>query len=553
MPRPHPHPLALFSLVPLNPRADERRRPSDQRPPRLDAERWQTCSRHRSRRNGDVFIEGSSIAKVQCSFEIDPNTDVVMFYDRSHSLSSQVFGENATPFEYGRPRKVVVQKKLNTTIGLGGERRNLVQFELKWHHHTVEAMEKVKNRESAALEENPRLARTIDEADTVLPSRRETRPHTAGPQQPQMRYTIIGKQLGSGQFGVVYKAVDADTGKFMAVKILKRPTGASERIMLFNALKREVETLSRLSHVTTHYRLHCIPRLGQARGGDIHGAQTGNLGIVGRERDLHPITQLGEAVFDQMLQAIDCLATEGIIHRDVKPENILYVSQSSQYHFQLGDFGFCNRASIAATFAGSPLYMAPEMFQRGGQTHKVDVWSLYVTMLWTLDVRGFRRRSDGFRSVEDAQKAVLSAADAVSNIQEMARVNPEERASAAQMLVKCYNGKGLTTPLHRVPPLVSPAQAGTKAPAAAAPASASTSRAQPKKQRGFWKNANPVPAAAAGQFRVKKARLPLQTQPRLPIHPAAAEKHPGPALGPAAIEKRRIPGSFPHVENPVIL
>jgi hypothetical protein len=200
-------------------------------------------------RNGDVFVEGSSIAKVQCSFEVDSNTDIVMFYDRSHSLSTQVFGENATPFEYGRPRKVVVQKDLNTIIGMGGERRNLVLFELKWHHDPVEAMEKVKNRESATLEENPRLARTIDEVDTVLPSRRETRPHTVGPRQPQMRYKKIGEALGSGQFGDVYKAVDADTGRLMAVKIIKRPTGASERIA-FNTLKREVEILSMLSHVS---------------------------------------------------------------------------------------------------------------------------------------------------------------------------------------------------------------------------------------------------------------------------------------------------------------
>ncbi|OAA35516.1 Protein kinase-like domain protein [Metarhizium rileyi] len=410
MPRPYPHRLALFSLVPLNPRADDvvahlinenlvstlkdGKRALDighVRPISGNSTTLATLGR-----NGDVFIEGSSIAKVQCS------------------LSSQVFGENATPFVNRRPRKVVVQKKLNTTIGLGGERRNLIQFELlKWHHHAIEAMEKLKNRESAALEEYPRLARTTNEADTVLPSRREIRPHTAGPQLFQMRYTIIGKQLGSGQFGVVHKAIDADKGKFMAVKILKQPTGASERIMLSNALKREVEMLSRLSH-----------------GPWNRWSRTGSLSTL---------PSLCEAVFDQMLQAIDCLATEGIIHRDVKPENILYVSQSSQYHFQLGDFGLCNRASIAATFAGSPLYMAPEIFQKGGQTHKVDVWLLYVTMLWTLDVKGFRRQSDGFRSVEDAQKVVLSAADALCNIQEMVRVNPEQRASAAQMLVKCYS------------------------------------------------------------------------------------------------------------------
>lgn len=59
-------------------------------------------------RDGDVVVEGSNIAKIQCSFEIDLDTKVVMFYDRSNSQTSQVFGENATPFEYGRLRRVLV-------------------------------------------------------------------------------------------------------------------------------------------------------------------------------------------------------------------------------------------------------------------------------------------------------------------------------------------------------------------------------------------------------------------------------------------------------------
>jgi hypothetical protein len=78
-------------------------------------------------------------------------------------------------------------------------------------------------------------------------------------------------------------------------------------------------------------------------------------------------------------------------------------------------------------------------------------------MLWTLDVGGFRQRSNQFNSVEDAQEAVLHAAsnvDAVSKIQEMAVVNPKERASAAQMLVKYYNGVGLSNPRNQVPALI---------------------------------------------------------------------------------------------------
>jgi len=72
---------------------------------------------------------------------------------------------------------------------------------------------------------------------------------------------------------------------------------------------------------------------------------------------------VANSVYPQMLQGLDHLAWKGIVHRDIKPENILHVSQpDGQYQFQLGDFGLCNRIVDAATFAGSRLYMPPEMF-----------------------------------------------------------------------------------------------------------------------------------------------------------------------------------------------
>ena len=67
-----------------------------------------------------------------------------------------------------------------------------------------------------------------------------------------MRYEKVGPPLGSGQFGIVHKCIDADLGKFMAVKILTRPAGKSQedwREELHYTLKREVETLSKISHV----------------------------------------------------------------------------------------------------------------------------------------------------------------------------------------------------------------------------------------------------------------------------------------------------------------
>ena len=228
------------------------------------------------------------------------------------------------------------------------------------------------------------------------------------------------------------------------------------------------------------------------------------------------VIAVAESVFPQMLEALDRIAWGGIVHRDVKPENILYLSQpNGQWQFQLGDFGLCNRIIDATTFAGTCLYMAPEMFQEGYQTPKLDVWSFFVTILWTLDVEGFRQRSNCFRNHAEVQRAVLSAAsnvDMVSKIREMAIVGPEERASAAQMLVKHFDGVGLSTPRHQVPTLTSSpppriAAAGASPPA---PASLPTQTAQTKTRGLQWKAR---PLAAMSPYRLEKARDPLQPQP----------------------------------------
>ena len=205
--------------------------------------------------DADIYVEGSGIAKIQCSFEIDLDTGVVMFCDRSFAKSTQVSGENAMPFEHERIRQVLVMKELNTIIGMGGERRNLVQFQLKWHQDLKQTAKAIKHYERlpCGRAENPRLARTVDELPTDLPSRRETRLHTTGSRQLMIRYVKLDR-LGSGQFGEVHKAINVDSGKFMAVKTMLRPTKISEQAgwkrSLNYALKREVETLSDISHVS---------------------------------------------------------------------------------------------------------------------------------------------------------------------------------------------------------------------------------------------------------------------------------------------------------------
>ena len=202
-------------------------------------------------RAGDIYVDGSSTAKVQCSFEIDSMTNVIMFWDRSRSHTSHVLGKNATPFEPDQPRKVVVQSSLNTTIGLGGGRHTIVMFDLEWTANPAQSMEKTRTRDIRFLEENPRLAGTIIDVDTVLPSRLQTRIHTPGFPQHKIRYGVV-QSLGSGQCAEVRKVVDAYTGQLMALKTVKNDGGLSaewkERVR--GTLRREVDILSQIKHVS---------------------------------------------------------------------------------------------------------------------------------------------------------------------------------------------------------------------------------------------------------------------------------------------------------------
>lgn len=260
---PKPHPLSLFSLVPYNEKAA--------------AAVTDACNKHlvTQLRNGtlalnvghfrsksskhtlatlgrgdtDIYIPGSSISRIQCSFEINPSSNAVMFYDRSHCQTSQVYGEHATPFEYGRTRKVVVQKGCNTIIGMGGVRRDLVKFRLEWHVHPLETMQRMKERLETELDDHPNLART-DEGVTTLPSGRETRPYSAGIRQLEIRYAKR-RILGSGAFGEVHVAINMDSGDVMAVKTIKRPPLLQKENWQANnmTIKREVDILSGINHV----------------------------------------------------------------------------------------------------------------------------------------------------------------------------------------------------------------------------------------------------------------------------------------------------------------
>lgn len=242
--------------------------------------------------------------------------------------------------------------------------------------------------------------------------------------------------------------------------------------------------------------------------------------------------ELSLAVLEQMLSALDHLACKDMCHRDVKPENILYWEGTDGYTLQLADFGLSNHRHLAVTKCGTGYYEAPELHPEYGkfdQSPKMDVWSLFATVA-DINPR-FAFPPVRARSYDDVLRAIRAVALVEPQLAVMVRENPNHRASAAQLLVTLFNGRGLSTPRAQVPP-IPPAQPS----AADASASVPASQAPPPKAP-----AKAPAARALGAFPlVKHIREPRRRLGQLPD----AGKGPFPVLRPlgtGGITKPRVP------------
>ena len=213
----------------------------------------------------------------------------------------------------------------------------------------------------------------------------------------------LRRAIGSGATSVVYEATDSTSSRRVAVKLLQGgfdpPFGAAARFL------REVRAASDVRHPNIVEILDC----GEAEGtaflvmellaGDTLAGLLRETGKLPLDRAL--------ALLLPILSAVEALHAAGIVHRDVKPANIL-LADGTRETAKLSDFGVSLQRGEVATLTrshdvlGTPAYMAPELILFGASASSAssDQFALGVTFYESVTGRRPFARDSTFRTMQ---------------------------------------------------------------------------------------------------------------------------------------------------------
>jgi len=191
--------------------------------------------------------------------------------------------------------------------------------------------------------------------------------------------------LGQGGMGLVFRATDLTLGRIVALKVIT-PEAAGNQVFR-SRFERECRVAAAIDHphVVPIYHAGEVDGLLYLTMRYIDGTDLRRL--LGRERRLESTRAV--AITDQIAGALDEAHALGLVHRDVKPANVLLAQRSSRDHAYLTDFGITRRAADApltrtGVALGSVDYMAPEQAHGADVDARADIYSLACVMFQML-------------------------------------------------------------------------------------------------------------------------------------------------------------------------
>ncbi len=204
------------------------------------------------------------------------------------------------------------------------------------------------------------------------------------------RYEVLN-ELGKGAMGVVYLAKDPVIGRLVAIKTIKTSQGDeddSESREFRERFVREAQTAGILSHPNI-VTIHDIGEDTESRASFIamEYIEGRNLKTVLTDKNRFTWDEIADLVA-QIGEALDYAHRKGIIHRDVKPANIILTTDGK---VKITDFGIAKVASSNLTttgqFLGTPNYMSPEQVSGAPVDGRSDIFSLGVVLYELLTLR----------------------------------------------------------------------------------------------------------------------------------------------------------------------
>jgi serine/threonine-protein kinase len=259
-------------------------------------------------------------------------------------------------------------------------------------------------------------------------------------------YRLI-ERLGSGAMGSVYKALHVKLDIPVALKVL-RPSLASSKTQI-ERLKREAQLAARLNHPNV---VRCLD-VGESNGFHyltmefVEGSTVRDLLAKGPILEKEAL-----AIVKQVAAGLAHAHGQGVVHRDVKPGNIMLTADGTA---KLGDFGLArgqapSDLTLEHASIGTPQYVAPEQMRRGSDaTARSDLFSLGATLYHM--VTG-RPPFDGENLGEIVQNVLACrfqpaetlvpglSRDTVYLIDRLLRANPRERHASAAGLITDLEG-----------------------------------------------------------------------------------------------------------------
>lgn len=190
----------------------------------------------------------------------------------------------------------------------------------------------------------------------------------------------VRKKLGQGGFGTVYRAFDPQLERDVAVKVPKTELLASPKSV--ERFLREAKAAARLNHP------HIVPVYDAGRDGELNYIASAFIDGQPLAAMIEPLAgdfRRIATLIRQLAEALDYAHSQGVIHRDVKPDNVM-IDSAGQPH--LMDFGLARIGDAAqklthdGTVMGTPAYMSPEQAcdDPSAVTHASDQYSLGVVL-----------------------------------------------------------------------------------------------------------------------------------------------------------------------------